>query len=139
MADHTVFVLTDNSAFEGSYYKSHSTSRELSNIVFHLYKAQRSGGFILHVLHISGKRMKATGMDGLSRGDHTEGMMVGEDPMLSYRSIWGQTQGQRAGWESGLTAGGEQATKGKTPTTEEIGGGSPWRKSPRTTCLSSRM
>ena len=25
--------------------------------------------------------MKATGVDGLSRGDHTEGMMAGEDPM----------------------------------------------------------
>ena len=49
--------------------------------MFRLYKAQRSGGFILHVLHISGKRMKATGVDGLSRGDHTEGMMAGEDPM----------------------------------------------------------
>ncbi len=49
--------------------------------MFHLYKAQWAGGFILHVLHISGKRMKATGMDGLSRGDHTEGMMAGEDPM----------------------------------------------------------
>jgi hypothetical protein len=81
LANHEVFVLTDNSAFEGSYYKGHSTSRELSNIVFRLYKAQRSGGFILHVLHISGKRMKATGIDGLSRGDHTEGMMAGEDPM----------------------------------------------------------
>ena len=81
LADHEVFVLTDNSAFEGSYYKGHSTSRELSDIVFRLYKAQRSGGFILHVLHISGKSMKATGVDGLSRGDHTEGMMAGEDPM----------------------------------------------------------
>ena len=81
MADHEVFVLTDNSAFEGSYYKGHSTSRELSDIAFCLYKAQRSGGFILHVLHISGKRMKATGVEGLSRGDHTEGMMAGEDPM----------------------------------------------------------
>jgi hypothetical protein len=34
LADHEVFVLTDNSAFEGSYHKGHSTSRELSNIVF---------------------------------------------------------------------------------------------------------
>ncbi len=81
LADHEVFVLTDNSAFEGFYYKGNLTSRELSNIVFQLYKAQRAGGFILHVLHISGKRMKATGVDGLSRGDHTEGMMAGEDPM----------------------------------------------------------
>ena len=81
MAEHKLFVLTDTSAFEGSYYKGHSTSRELSNIVFCLYRAQRAGGFILHVLHISGKRMKATGVDGLSRGDHTEGIMEGKDPM----------------------------------------------------------
>ncbi len=79
--DHEVFALMDNSAFEGSYYKGHLTSRELSDIVFQLYKAQRAGGFILHVLHIFGKRMKATGVDGLSRGDHTEGMMAGDDPM----------------------------------------------------------
>ncbi len=81
LADHKVFVLTDNLAFEGAYYKGHLASRELSNIVFRLYKAQQVGGSILHVLHILGKRMKATGVDGLSRGDHTEGMMADEDPM----------------------------------------------------------
>jgi hypothetical protein len=79
---HKVFVFTDNLAFEGCYYKGHSTSEELSNIVFHLHKAERDGGFILHVLHISSKRMKALGVDGLSRGDLTEGMMAGEDPLL---------------------------------------------------------
>ena len=36
LADHGVFILIDNSAFEGSYYQGHSTSRELSDIVFHL-------------------------------------------------------------------------------------------------------
>ena len=81
LADHEVFVLTDNSAFEGAYYKGHSVSKELSDIVFRLYKAQQDGGFILHLLHISGKRVKVTGVDGLSRGDHTKGMMAGEDPM----------------------------------------------------------
>ncbi len=65
LADHEVFVLTNNSAFKGAYYKGHSTSKELSDIVFQLYKAQRDGGMILHVLHTSGKRMKATGVDGL--------------------------------------------------------------------------
>jgi len=78
---HEIFVFTDNSAFEGCYYKGHSTSEELSDIVFRLHKAEREGGFILHVLHISGKRMKASGVDGLSRGDLTEGMMAGEDPL----------------------------------------------------------
>jgi hypothetical protein len=34
LTDPEVFVLTDNSAFKGSYYKGHSMSRELSDIVF---------------------------------------------------------------------------------------------------------
>jgi hypothetical protein len=82
LADHEVFDMTDNMAFEGAYYKGHSPSAKLNDIVFRLHKAERDGGFILHVLHISGKRMKATGVDGLSRGDLTEGMLAGADPLL---------------------------------------------------------
>ena len=81
LQNHEVFLITDNSAFEGAYYKGHSPSRELSDIVFRVHKAQRDGGFVLHVIHISGKRMKASGVDGLSRGDLTEGMMAGRDPL----------------------------------------------------------
>ena len=36
LVGHEVFVLTDNSAFEGAYYKGHSTSKELSDIVSRL-------------------------------------------------------------------------------------------------------
>jgi hypothetical protein len=72
-----LFVMTDNTLFKGAYYKGHSPSEKLNDIVFRLHKAVRDGGFILHVLHISGKRMKATGVDGLSRGDLTEGMLAG--------------------------------------------------------------
>jgi hypothetical protein len=78
--EHKVFVLTDNTTFEGAYYKGHSPSEKLNDIVFRLHKAEQDGGFILHVLHISGKRMKATGVDGLSRGDLTEGVLTGVDP-----------------------------------------------------------
>ena len=81
LIDHEVFLITDNSAFEGAYYKGHSHSRELSDIVLRVHKAERDGGFVLHVVHISGKRMKASGVDGLSRGDLTEGMMAGRDPL----------------------------------------------------------
>jgi hypothetical protein len=101
LADHEVFILTDNSAFKGLYYKEHLTSKELSDIVFQLYKAQLAGGFILHVLHISGKRMKATGVDGLFRGDHTEGMMVGDNPMSFLPFHLGvdiQSQGKVGKW-----------------------------------------
>jgi len=81
LRNHEVFLITDNSAFEGAFYKGHSPSRELSDIVFWVHKAQQYGGFVLHVIHISGKWMKASGVDGLSRGDLTEGMMAGKDPL----------------------------------------------------------
>ena len=81
LKDHEVFLITDNSAFEGAFYKGHSPTRELSDIVFRVHKAQRDGGFVLHVIHISGKRMKASGVDGLSRGNLTEGMMAGKNPL----------------------------------------------------------
>ena len=34
---------------------------------------------ILHVIHVSGKRMIKSGIDGLSRSDHSTGVMAGED------------------------------------------------------------
>ncbi len=37
---------------------------------------------MLHVIHISGKWMKASGADGLLRGNLMEGMMAGKDPLL---------------------------------------------------------
>ncbi len=77
------------------------TSRELSDIVFQLYKAQWAGGFILHVLHISSKMMKATGVNGLSRGDHMEGMMAGDDPMFFlpfHMGVDTRSQGRVGKW-----------------------------------------
>ncbi len=49
--------------------------------MFRAHKAERDGGFILHVIHISGKRMKASEVDGLSQGDLMEGMMGRKDPL----------------------------------------------------------
>ena len=101
LSDHKVFVMTDNTSFEGAYYKGHSPSEKLNNIVFRLHKSVRDGGFILHVLHISGKRMKATGVDGLSRGDLTEGMMAGGDPFSFLPFDWGandRSQGAVGAW-----------------------------------------
>ena len=82
LQNHKVFLITDNLAFEGAFYKGHSPSRELSDVVFQVHKAQPDGGFVLHVIHISEKRMKASGADGLSCGELTEGMNSGKDPLL---------------------------------------------------------
>jgi hypothetical protein len=38
LVDHEVFLITDNSAFEGAYYKGHSHSREFSDIVLRVHK-----------------------------------------------------------------------------------------------------
>ncbi len=81
LLNHEVFLITDNLSFKGAYYKGHSPTRHLLEIVFHVHKAEQYGGFILHVIHISGKRMKASRVEGLSRGDLTEGMMGGRDPL----------------------------------------------------------
>jgi hypothetical protein len=40
---HEVFMFTDNSVFESSYYKGHSTSEKLSDITFRLHRAVRGG------------------------------------------------------------------------------------------------
>ena len=74
----------------------------------------------MHLLHISGKRMKATGVDGLSRGDHTKGMMAGDDPMSFLPFHLGADTHHKAELENVCRAGGGPATKpqdlGKTGT-----------------------
>ena len=78
-----VFLLvlfTENSTFEFTYYKGYSSSWKLSAIILRLYQAIRDGDLILHVIHMAGTRMKAWGVEGLSRGDLLEGMISGEDP-----------------------------------------------------------
>ncbi len=82
LQNHKVFLITNNSEFKGAYYKGHLHSRELSDIVFRVHKAQQVVGFVLHVTHISRKRMMVSGVGGLSRGDLTKGMTAGHDPLL---------------------------------------------------------
>jgi hypothetical protein len=69
LKNHEVFLITNNLVFEGAYYKGHLHSRDLSDIVFQVHKAERDGGFVLHVIHILGKWMTASGVDGLLRID----------------------------------------------------------------------
>jgi len=79
--DQELFVFTDNFTFESCFYKGHSTSELLSDLILDLYVAAQAGNVKLHVIWVAGTRMKAWGIDGLSRGDTTEGLMAGEDPM----------------------------------------------------------
>ena len=76
-----LFVLSDNSVFEGTFYKGHSNSKKLNDIVLDLRMVEMRTGCIIHIIHIAGTRMKRSGMDGLSRGDLLEGMMAGINPL----------------------------------------------------------
>jgi hypothetical protein len=77
LRDCEVFLFTDNTTAEGAYYKGNSPSRKLFELVLQIRGIAMSAGLLLHVIHVSGKRMIAQGTDGLSRGDHTEGVMQG--------------------------------------------------------------
>lgn len=77
-------MFTDNFVFKSTFYKGHSTSQKLSDIILRLKKAERDGSLIiLHVVHVAGTRIKHWGIDGLSRGDFEEGLLGGNGP-LSY-------------------------------------------------------
>ena len=76
-----IFLVTDNEVYKGTYYKGHSDSPKLNNLVFRLHQVERITGAIIHLIHMVGTRMKFSGIDGLSRGDLMVGMMAGEHPL----------------------------------------------------------
>jgi len=78
-----IFLFTDNSTAEGAFWKGNSSSRKLFELVLRLKKLEWDFGLMVHVIHVSGKRMIAQGTDGLSRADFTEGVMAGH-PMGNY-------------------------------------------------------
>ena len=59
LAGHELFMFTGNLVFEMGYYKGHSSSKKLSDILFRLHKVEQDGGFKLHVIHVAGTRMKS--------------------------------------------------------------------------------
>ena len=77
---------TDNSTAEGAFWKGTSHSPKLCALVLRLRKLEMRTGMILHIIHVSGKRMIASGVDGMSRGDHSTGVMAGKD-LVSFVPI----------------------------------------------------
>ena len=73
-----IFMFTDNSTAEAAYWKGTSKSHKLFDLVLELKLLELKHDLILHVTHVSGKRMIKQGTDGLSRADHTQGVMLGQ-------------------------------------------------------------
>ena len=74
-----IFLLTDNIVADYAFYKGSSSSKHLFELILRLRILEMKGSLIIHLIHISGKRMIESGVDGLSRGDITKGVMRGED------------------------------------------------------------
>jgi hypothetical protein len=74
-----IFIFTDNTTAEAAFWKGTSKSKTLFELVLRLKVLELDYGLILHVIHVSGRRMIAQGTDGLSRADHSEGVMRGRD------------------------------------------------------------
>ena len=72
-----LFVFTNNLLFESVFYKGTSKSLLLFEIVIRLHQVQIKEELILHILHIEGKRVEKSGIDGLSRGNNMGGVMRG--------------------------------------------------------------
>jgi hypothetical protein len=87
LRDAELFLFTDNFVAECAFYNGGSNkNKDLNELVFKLWKLQMQGDLTLHVFHVSGTRMIASGIDGLSRGDKLEGVTRGE-PMSEFVPI----------------------------------------------------
>jgi hypothetical protein len=82
-----VMLFTDNSTAENAFWKGTSTSPKLFALVLRLRQLEMEYDIILHVVHVSGRRMIAQGTDGLSRADHLEGVMKGTQRMEEYMPL----------------------------------------------------
>ena len=109
-----VFMFTDNSTFEFSFYREYSTSWKLSAIILRLYHAIRDGDLILHVINVAGTHMKAWGVYGLSRGDLLEGMMVGLDSLSFIPLSEGSSERSKGKVEDWVRSWWKDS-EGKTP------------------------
>jgi hypothetical protein len=81
-----LFIFTDNTTAEAAFWKGTLKSRKLFELVLRLRKLEMENDMIIHVVHVSGKRMIAKGTDGLSRADHSMGVMQGRS-MMEYMPL----------------------------------------------------
>ena len=72
-----LFLFTDNLTAEAAFAKGPLSSKELFELVLTLRKLEMGNACKIHISHVSGTRMIAQGSDGLSRGNLTEGVMLG--------------------------------------------------------------
>jgi hypothetical protein len=74
-----IWAATDNSVWSTVWTKGMSNARHLFYLVLALKKEARKHEVYINCFHISGDRMIASGVDGLSRGNYDAGISLGFD------------------------------------------------------------
>ena len=64
--DAELFIFTDNSVFEGTFFRGYSRSKKLKDIILRLHIMERKTLCILHEIYIAGICTKRADIDGLS-------------------------------------------------------------------------
>ena len=80
-----LFVFTHNKVFESVYQKGMSKIPLFFEVFLWLHQVQTRGDLIPHVVHISGTRIIEAGIDGPLRLNNLGGIMIGVNPLKSYR------------------------------------------------------
>ena len=75
--DLELFLATDNMVTERAFFKGYSGFPVLDALVLRLRVLELTYHFLLHITHVSGRRMIQQGTDGASRGDQGTGSMTG--------------------------------------------------------------
>jgi hypothetical protein len=78
-----LFMFTDNSVAERAYFRGTSQSRLLFELIVRLRNVEMQAGCTIFLVHVSGLRMVASGINGISRGDFNAGVMMGQ-PLLKF-------------------------------------------------------
>jgi hypothetical protein len=81
-----IFIFTDNFVTERAFYRGTFKSPDLCALVLRLRVLEMTGFIFLRLIWVAGTRMIAQGADGLSRGDLSNGVIVGES-MLDFVPI----------------------------------------------------
>ncbi len=96
-----LWAATDNSVWSAVWNKGLSSARHLFHLVLALKQEARIHEVYIHCFHISGDRMIASGVDGLSCGNYDAGILLGFD-VRQYLplnvSAWDVAGNVLAGW-----------------------------------------
>ena len=79
-----LFIFTDNKVAERTYFKGSGGTKQLHELVLQLREIEMTGQLHIRTIWVAGTRLIDKGIDGLSRGDVSSGVLAGTGAFLDY-------------------------------------------------------